>query len=110
MAQKLAAYLGIGVGISSGANFLGALQVQNKLGDKSVVVTIFPDDNKKYLSTDLLRDEPIKKGFMTPDIKLLGYKAFKRVCHTCCDPTECVEATNPKFKEQITLPHCPRRP
>ena len=32
MAQKLAAQLGLGVGISSGANFLGALLVQNELG------------------------------------------------------------------------------
>jgi hypothetical protein len=51
MAQKLASELGLGVGISSGANFLGALQVQRSLGDGAVVVTVFPDDNKKYLST-----------------------------------------------------------
>ncbi|MHA2365626.1 MAG: PLP-dependent cysteine synthase family protein, partial [Candidatus Hodarchaeales archaeon] len=58
MAQKLAHELGLGVGISSGANFLGAIQVQNDLGEDSVVVTVFPDDNKKYLSTDLLSTEP----------------------------------------------------
>ena len=58
MAQKLAAELGIAVGISSGANFLGALKIQNELGPDATVVTVFPDDNKKYLSTDLLRDEP----------------------------------------------------
>lgn len=110
MAQKLAADLGLGVGISSGANFVGALQVQNKMRKDAVVVTVFPDDNKKYLSTDLLQEESVKKGFFSPDVELISYRAFKRVCHTCCDPTECVEATNPKFKEKITLPHCPRRP
>ena len=110
MAQKLAAELGIGVGISSGANFLGAIKVQNELGIEAVVVTVLPDDNKKYLSTDLLREEPIKEGFLSSNIKLIQYKAFKRVCHTCCDPTECVEASNLKLKEEITLPHCPRRP
>jgi hypothetical protein len=60
MAQMLAAQLGLGVGISSGANFLGALKVQEQLGAQSVVATVFPDSNKKYLSTDLLtvrRDE-----------------------------------------------------
>jgi cysteine synthase len=56
MARKLAAELGLGVGISSGANFLGALIAQEELGKDKTVITIFPDDNKKYLSTDLLRD------------------------------------------------------
>ncbi|MCK5076494.1 MAG: cysteine synthase family protein, partial [Calditrichia bacterium] len=67
MAQKLAEELGLGVGISSGANFLGALKTQEELGSEAVVVTIFPDDNKKYLSTDLLREEPVKNGFLAPD-------------------------------------------
>jgi cysteine synthase A len=110
MAQKLATDLGLGVGISSGANFIGALQVQNKMGKNAVVVTVFPDDNKKYLSTDLLKKEPIKKDFLSKDIKLISYRAFKRVCHTCCDPTQCIEVNNPNFTDEITLPPCPRRP
>ena len=109
MAQKLAAELGIGVGISSGANFVGAVQVQDKLGKNAIVVTVFPDDNKKYLSTDLLKKEPIKKDFLSPHIKLTNYKALKRVCHTCCDPVECMEAIAPEFDKKTTLPHCPRR-
>ena len=88
MAQKLAASLGLAVGISSGANFLGALKVQNELGDGAVVVTVFPDDNKKYLSTDLLRDELVQDGFLCPDVKLEGYQALKRVCFTCFEPDE----------------------
>jgi cysteine synthase A len=110
MAQKLASDLGLGVGISSGANFIGAIEVQNKLGVDSIVVTIFPDDNKKYLSTDLLKKEPVKKDFISTDVKLTGYKAFKRVCHTCCNPALCVEVKNPDFHEKVTLPYCPRRP
>lgn len=47
MSQKLCKELSIGVGISSGANFLGAI-----LSGKNCV-TVLPDDNKKYLSTDL---------------------------------------------------------
>ena len=91
MAQKLASEIGLGLGISSGANLIGALMAQNRLGNDAVVVTVFPDDNKKYLSTDLLRNEPVKEGYLSPDVELLGYEAFKRVCHTCCDMEECIE-------------------
>jgi len=89
MAQKLASRLGLAVGISSGANFIGALSVQNELGPASVVCTVFPDDNKKYLSTDLLRKEPAKEGYLSPEVELAGVQAFKRVCHTCCDLYDC---------------------
>jgi cysteine synthase A len=54
------------------------------------VVTVFADDNKKYLSTDLFKDEPRKKEFLSPRIKLLGFRALKRVCATCCNPEECL--------------------
>jgi cysteine synthase A len=43
MAQRLAAETGLGVGISSGANLLGALQVQNAIAPDAVVVTVFAD-------------------------------------------------------------------
>lgn len=109
MAQKLAAELGLGVGISSGANFLGALKVLNGLGDQATVVTVFPDDNKKYMSTDLLRSEPAKEGFLSPDIRLVRYRAFKRVCHTCCDPSDCIEAQAHDLFPGEPLPPCPRR-
>lgn len=48
MAQKLATTFGFAVGISGGANFIGAVLT----GEKNVY-SVFPDDNKKYLSTDL---------------------------------------------------------
>jgi cysteine synthase A len=85
MAQKLAADLGIGVGISSGANFLGALQVQNEMGGEAVVVTVLPDDNKKYLSTALLGEERPSAGYLSTDVELLGFRAFNRVCDICFD-------------------------
>lgn len=109
MAQKLSLELGIGVGISSGANFLGALKIQNKMGNEACVVTVFPDSNKKYLSTDLLHEEPIKEEFLSPDINLLHFRAFKRVCHTCCDPTDCVEAHYQGDDIEFMLPYCARR-
>ena len=85
MAQKLAAGLGLGVGISSGANFIGALMVQEEMGVDAVVTTVFPDDNKKYLSTSLLREETAADDYLTPEVELLGYSAIKRVCYTCFD-------------------------
>ncbi len=109
MAQKLATDLGLGVGISSGANFLGAVRAQNSLGKKAVVATVFADDNKKYLSTDLLKDEPVKKEYLAPHIKLLSVQAFKRVCYTCCDPEECLAAAPLNCTEKFPPPLCPRR-
>jgi cysteine synthase A len=109
MAQKLSSVLGIGIGISSGANFLGALKIQEELGPDAVVVTVFADDNKKYLSTDLMREEPVKEDFMAPGVELHKFRAFKRVCHTCCDPTDCVEGNYNDAYEMVKLPYCPRR-
>ncbi|MFN0151878.1 MAG: PLP-dependent cysteine synthase family protein [bacterium] len=90
MAQKLARELGIGVGTSSGANFLGAIKLQNLYGQDAVVATVFCDSNKKYLSTDLMHEEPARDTFLSPDVRLLGFGAFKRVCVTCYEPSDCV--------------------
>lgn len=108
MAQKLAAELGIAVGISSGANFIGALKKQNEMGGEAVVVTVFSDDNKKYLSTDLLKEEPVKTDFLSKHVELHGFHAYKRVCHTCCDPLTCIEADYSHI-DDVQLPPCPRR-
>lgn len=93
MAQQLAQKLGLAVGISSGANLLGAIQVQEEMGGNAAVVTVFSDDNKKYLSTDLMKEEPVKDDYMTPHVELLYYETIKRVCNTCCDLDEC--SSNP---------------
>ena len=82
MAQRLASRLGLGVGISSGCNFLAAVKVQEILGD-AVVVTVFPDDNKKYLSTDLMKEEPIRDEYLAPSVELKGLSALPRVCAMC---------------------------
>jgi cysteine synthase A len=91
MAQKLASELGLAVGISSGANFLAAVKVQDELGSDAVVATVFADDNKKYLSTDLLRDEPVKSHYMTPEITLTEFRTTRRVCNACTDSSDCDE-------------------
>jgi cysteine synthase len=83
MAQKLSRQLGLGVGISSGANFVGALMAQNALGSNTSVVTIFSDDNKKYLSTDLMNNEETKEHYLSNDVKLLHVISHRRSCITC---------------------------
>jgi cysteine synthase A len=79
MAQRLARELGLGVGISSGANLIGALRVQEELGADAPVATIFCDDNKKYLSTDLARNEPVREGYCTPEVELIGYSVLPAI-------------------------------
>lgn len=86
MAQQLARQLGLAVGISSGANFIAALKAQEALGPDARVVTMFCDSNKKYLSTDLLREEPVRDGYLTPEIELLGFGATGRSCAMCWSP------------------------
>ncbi len=80
-AQALSRNLGLGVGISAGGNFLGALKILNQepeeLAEKSTVVTVFVDDNKKYLSTDYSKIEEPKEGFLTPEIELLQVTSFR---------------------------------
>jgi cysteine synthase A len=83
MAQKLAAQLGLGVGISSGCNFLAAVMAQDSLGAGAVVVTVFADDNKKYLTTDLMHDEPVKPGYLSPQLELTGIRVLPRNCRMC---------------------------
>jgi cysteine synthase len=83
MAQKLATNLGLAVGISSGCNLLAAIAAQEKLGTDAAVVTVFPDDNKKYLTTALMSEEPIKPGYRTPEIELLGFGTVGRACEFC---------------------------
>ena len=69
MSRILASELGLGVGISSGANFLASVLS----GEKSVV-TVFPDDLKKYLSTDLSKDIDNNKELLSNKIELLGFE------------------------------------
>lgn len=83
MAQKLAREVGLAVGISSGANFLASIVAQERLGRDAVVVTVFADSNKKYLSTDLMRDEPSRPEFLSGQVSLQGFRVLARACALC---------------------------
>ena len=75
MAQELGKVLGLGVGISSGANFIAAIKAADLIKRGANIVTVFSDDNKKYLSTDYAKEEPVKEGFLSSVIELQGFKA-----------------------------------
>lgn len=72
MSRRLSKELGIGVGISSGANLIGSVLLANEI--KSNVVTVFPDDNKKYLSTELVNEIDLNENFLSNQIKLINYE------------------------------------
>ena len=76
MARRLSKELGLGVGISSGANFIGAVLSQERLEEyeEGNIVTVFADDNKKYLSTDLVNNMKNNKYFMSNNVELLNYE------------------------------------
>ena len=69
MSRKIARKLGIGVGISSGANLIGAVLLATKIGKD--VITVFADDNKKYLSTELSKEIEENEKFISNKIKLI---------------------------------------
>lgn len=69
MSRILSRKLGLGVGISSGANFLASVIIKDKL--EKNVVTVFADDNKKYLSTDLVKPINKDRNFISNKIELM---------------------------------------
>ncbi|AUD07609.1 PLP-dependent cysteine synthase family protein [Spirosoma pollinicola] len=79
MAQKLARQLGVAVGISSGANLVGAIKLQQEMGPIARVVTILCDCNKKYLSTDLVRIEPVRPTYIAPNVEFTDYRPISRL-------------------------------
>lgn len=74
MARILSKKLGLGVGISSGANLIGGILMQDE--ENINVVTVFPDDNKKYLTTDLIKEMDNNKDFISNKIELLDYEVI----------------------------------
>ncbi len=53
--------------------FIGAIAQGEELAAATpCVATVFPDSNKKYLSTDLLREEPVRSEHRTPKVELLA--------------------------------------
>ncbi len=72
MSRILANNLGLGVGISSGANLLGSILLNEK--NNKPTVTVFADDNKKYLTTDLSKEIDEDENFISNNIRLIDYE------------------------------------
>lgn len=72
MSRILANELGLGVGISSGANLIGSILLNEK--NNKPTVTVFADDNKKYLTTDLSKEVDKNSEFISNNVKLLDYE------------------------------------
>ena len=72
MSRRLAKELGLGVGISAGANLIGCILIGEKIN--TPVVTVFADDNKKYLTTDLAKGIDENKKFISNQIKFNNFE------------------------------------
>lgn len=75
MSKKLSTELGIGVGVSSGANMIGSILLK-EMGYNNVL-TVFPDDNKKYLSTNLTKGTELTENNISSKVELLDYEVVK---------------------------------
>jgi len=78
MAQRLAKEFGLGVGISSGANVVGAIKLALAADPQAVVATVLPDSNKKYLSTALCSQEEPRADYICERVELLGFRVVAR--------------------------------
>ena len=44
---------------------------------KIVIVTVFADDNKKYLSTELMNGQYARHKHISEDVELVGFKSIR---------------------------------
>ena len=73
MSKRIAKEFGLGIGISSGANFLASVIMDN---DNLTIATVFADDNKKYITTKLSEEIDDDPKLISNQIKLLGFEVI----------------------------------
>ena len=73
MSKRIAKELGLGIGISSGANFLASVIMDC---DELTIATVFPDDNKKYITTKLSEEIDPNPELISNKIKLIGFEVI----------------------------------
>lgn len=73
MAKIIAKKFGLGIGISSGANFLASVLKDDK---NLKIATVFPDDNKKYITTKLSEKIDENPELTSNKIKLLDFRVI----------------------------------
>lgn len=76
MAQKVARQLGLGVGISSGANLIAAIKVLEGGRPDARVATVLCDNHARYLSTALAQEEPMRPEYLSQHVELVGWRAL----------------------------------
>ena len=73
MSKRIAREFGLGVGISSGANFLASVLMDC---DDLNIATIFPDDNKMYITTKLSEKSDDNSKLLSNKIKLIDFEVI----------------------------------
>jgi cysteine synthase A len=73
MSKRIAKEFGLGIGISSGANFLASVIMDS---DDFKIATVFPDDNKKYITTKLSEEIDDDSELISNKIELLGFEVI----------------------------------
>ena len=73
MSKIIAKEFGLGIGISSGANFLASILMDC---DELKIVTVFPDDNKKYITTKLSEKIDDNEDLISNKIKLIDFEVI----------------------------------
>ena len=73
MSKRIAKEFGLGIGISSGANFLASVIKNN---DDLKIATVFPDDNKKYITTKLSEEIDENPELISNKIRLIDFEVI----------------------------------
>ena len=73
MSKRIAKQFGLGIGISSGANFLAGVIMDN---DDLNIATVFADDSKKYITTKLSEKIDENPELISNKIKLIDFEVI----------------------------------
>ena len=73
MSKRIAKEFGLGIGISSGANFLAGVLMDS---DELTIATVFADDNKKYITTRLSDEIDDNPELISNNIRLIGFEVI----------------------------------
>ncbi|MBR0271653.1 MAG: cysteine synthase family protein [Methanobrevibacter sp.] len=73
MSKRIAKEFGLGIGISSGANFLASVLMDS---DDLTVATVFADDNKKYITTKLSEIQDENPKLISNNIRLIDFEVL----------------------------------
>ncbi|WP_405293452.1 PLP-dependent cysteine synthase family protein [Methanobrevibacter sp.] len=73
MSKRISSKFGLGIGISSGANFLAGVLMNS---DELTMATVFADDNKKYITTKLSEKIDDDPKLISNQIRLIDFEVI----------------------------------